>query len=820
MEHKSKKKKIFLILIPVALVLIVGAVFGYLYFPAQKTYRSALTAAQERPFDEVHEALTDAIRKLDGNPLFTQKKSELTVLLGDLVCDHTYETAMDQSGDLPYAEARAILNDAIAVLEGKPQYETHCDALRLQLLEMTKAELECAIDEGETAYAVELMQTLTEEQATPFYDMIFAKAEAAAAEGDKFKAIGILEPLGSYADTAERIETLREGLRFDDAAAVFTGSNYDEGAAALRALGTEEGNAAAEQLLSDRTARRATVRDQAESTVASGAWHTAWIDNGVVRCAGDARYTVPETNADRVFSGLGSIFGLKDGRVIPFGETFGAEDAIKALSGVVDMGLGLNHGLFLLENGTVASVGSKACGKLNTADWTEISDVAAGAWHSVGCKKNGSVLSIGNNDFEQCNTADWTGIQAVDAGLWHTVGLKADGTVVACGDNTYGQCDVQEWTDVAAIACGACYTLGLKTDGTVVACGDNAAGQCDVANWTEVAVIDAGAYHTAAVRVDGALLATGCLPHDALPEAPIFASDWTIDPIANLSARSSVEQTAYIEGLESEFGPWLYLDPNGAALICVDDSAERTPLRADLLATANALPGGRVTNPEASGRVIHMYPEMPDLQAQKAHAVVAFTGDYIGFTSNRKAVMIRNGVVYYDRNETTTLAVMPDGTLQCFDKGETTAEKLLSQGVKDSFSFGPLLVKDGRSAIKAEGDNVDSYTMRVGFGYIDPYHYVALVALRPRSNQYSHVMTADTMASYGVRLAYNFDGGHSTALVFMGRDLSRLSFDGSAYNTIRALSDIVVFLENPLVQPPAEEPEFTPEPSEEPTPTP
>ncbi|MBQ6235600.1 MAG: phosphodiester glycosidase family protein [Clostridia bacterium] len=823
MEQKPKSKKTLLILIPVALILIAGAVFGILYFPAQKSYRSALTAAQELPFDEAYAALKDAIEKLDGNPLFKEKQSELTVLLGDLVCDHTYETAMDQSGDLPYAEASAILKDAIATLDGKPQYAAHCDALRLQLLEMTKAEIEYAIDEGKTEYALELMQTLTEEQATPFYDMIFAKAEAVAAEGDKFKAIGLLEPLGAYADTPERIEKLREGIRFDDAAAVFTGSNYDEGAAALRALGTEEGDAAAEKLLADRTARRASVRDQAGSAVAAGAWHTAWLDNGVVRFSGDARYTVPETDADRVFSGLCSIFALKDGKVIPFGETFGDEDAIAALSGVVDMGLGLNHALFLKEDGTVTGVGSTALGKLNTADWTDISDVAAGAWHSVGCKQDGGVLSVGNNDFNQCDTADWTGIVSVDAGLWHTAGLKADGTVVACGDNTYGQCDVSDWTDIAAISCGACFTVGLKTDGTVVACGDNAAGQCDVENWTEVAAIAAGAYHTAAVRMDGALLSAGCIPHDALPETPVFASDWAIEPIAGISARSFAEQTVYIEGLESEFGPWLYLDPNGAALICVDDSVDRTPLRADMLATANALPGGRVTQPEATGNVIHMDTEMPELQAQKAHAVVAFTGDYIGFTSNRKAVMIRNGVVYYDRNETTTLAVMPDGTLQFFNKGETTAKQLLDQGVKDSFSFGPLLVKDGKSAVDPTyGDSNTSYTMRVGFGYTDPYHYIVVVALRPRLYQFTHMMTADTLVGYGARLAYNFDGGHSTALVFMGRDLSQLSFDGTNYATIRALSDIVVFLENPAVQPPPEEPEPTPEeePTPEPTPAP
>ena len=804
MEQKPKNNKVLLIIIPVALILAFGALFGFFWLPAQKVYRNALNAGQELPYDEASEILKAAIRELDGKPLFTKKQSELAVLYGELSYDHIYETALDQSGDLPYDEAVSVLKDAMASLEDKPQYADRYNTLNGQLLELTKMEIEFAINEGKTTYALDLMQSLTEEQALPFYQMIYEKAEQTAADGNKADAVELFLLLESFSDAPERVEALREQIRLEDACAVFTGSNYDEGIAALLALGTADGDAAAKELEENRVARRATLREQAIGVVSAGAWHTAWVDNGVIRFSGDARYTVPETAVDRVFSGLCSIFGLKDGKVIPFGETFGGEDVIAALSGVEDMDVGLNHALFLQADGTVTGVGSKAYGKLNTADWSNMIDVAVGAWHSVGCRSNGTVLSTGNNGFGQCDTEAWTGIVSVDAGLWHTVGVKADGTVVACGDNTYGQCDVSGWTDVVSVACGACFTIGLRSDGTVVACGDNTAGQCSISDWTEVAAIAAGAYHSAAVRMDGTLLSAGLVPHDALPEAPVFASDWALDPIETKAAPDSATQTVYIEGLTSEFGPWLYLDPNGAALICIDDSAERTPLRADLLATANALPSGRVTQPEASGKIIYMDTEMPELQAQKAHAVVAFTGDYLGFTSNRKAVMIRSGIVYYDRDETSTLAVLPDGTLHYYKKGGTTAKKLLDLGVKDSFSFGPLLVKDGQ-ALTVDPQKYSEYTMRVGFGYSDPYHYLVVVSLRSRLNQFTHVLTANTMVSYGARLAYNLDGGHSTALVFMGRDLSQISYDGKKFVSVRALSDIVVFLENPAVQPPVEE---------------
>ena len=806
MEQKPKSKLIFLI-IPIALVLIAGAVFGVFYFRTEKTYRNALAAGAELPYDEACAVLNDAIRTLDGKPMFAEKQSELTVLLGDLVYHHSFETAMQESGTLPFEEACAAIENAMKQLEGKPKYAESYEALQSEYLALRAAEIDRAIDADETEYAISLIRSVPETLASAFYERISAKAEALAAQGKKLEAIALYEQLGSYSDSEARIEDLRGQIRFEEAAAVFTGGNYDEGVAALLALGTEQGAAAAEELKAQKAARRETLRAEGAASIAAGAWHTAWLDRGVVRFAGDARYTVPETEADRVFSGLASIMGLKDGSVILFGESFGSEDAIRALSGVQDMALGLNHALFLLENGTVTGVGSKALGKLDTVDWTNIADVAAGAWHSVGLRSDGTVVSIGNNGFGQCDTADWSGIVSVDAGLWHTVGLKADGTVAACGNNTYGQCDVTGWTDIVAISCGACYTVGLKADGTVVACGDNAAGQCNVSGWTEVAAIDAGAYHTAAVRMDGTLLCAGSAPHEALPETPVFESDYAVGPAENAAAAENAVETFYVEGLDSVLGPWLYLDPQGAALICIDDSEERPPFRADLLATADSLPQGRVAVPKSSSNennaiLRDLTTEMPERQAQKAHAVVAFTGDYIGFTANRKGVMIRNGIVYYDRDEIGSMAILPNGTLQYYEKGEINAAALSEQGVKDSFSFRPLLVKDGKSML--EGQEFTEYTMRVAFGYSDPYHYITLVSLRDRIYQLTHTRSAEIMLRYGAKLAYNLDGGHSTSLCFMGRELSLVSLLDGQHHNIRALSDIVIFLTNPAVQIPAD----------------
>ncbi len=339
----------------------------------------------------------------------------------------------------------------------------------------------------------------------------------------------------------------------------------------------------------------------------------------------------------------------------------------------------------------------------------------------------------------------------------------------------------------------------------MVATGDNGAGQCDVSGWTDVAAVAAGSYHTAGLRLDGTVLTVGLVPAQT-PQTPVFASEWT-SPAVTAQHRAEAVATFYIQGEDEDYGPWLYMDQQGVAVICIDYSGDRELFRADMLATRDSLPSGRVTKPEAAGNYITMPAVLSEEQARQHHAVLAFTGDYIGWTANRKAVMIRNGVVYYNRAETTTMAILPDGTLQYYPNGAINAEQLQEMGVRDSFCFGPLLVLDGQAYYKNDGFDIS--TARVGFGYSDPFHYIAVVCLRERQTALSYAGLTDVFLRFGARLAYNLDGGHSTSLVFMGRELSTVSTRGAArYTNIRGLSDIIMFLENDAV---GAEPEVEPE---------
>ena len=755
------KKKVWLliVIIFVLLALAGGGVYAFLYRPMEDAYAAAMATSDTAPYAEAQEALATAVRKLEGKPFAEERVAALNARREQLLM-----------AEADRAEAADELLYAADLLEER-------DPARAQALRQTVADREHA-------------QALRD---------AYAAADALEQAGRDEEALAAFLALKEYEDAAGRALVIQARIRaqkdFEAAKAVFTGENFDEAIAALTALGTAEAQAVADDLQQQKAvwlkARRHQYETAAAGRLSAGAWHTAAI-GAAPWIAGDGRYANPPAQAEQVYSGLASVFYLSEGKVLTTGETFGAEETIAGLTDVKKVAPGLVHALFLQADGRVTAVGSLALDRLPQEEWTGMIDVAAGAWHSVALRSDGTLVACGTNDHGQCDVNEWTGIAALSAGLWHTVGLRQDGTVIACGDNTYGQCDVGAWKDIVAVSCGACTTVGLKKDGTVVACGDNGAGQCDVDRWTDVAVIAAGAYHTVGLRLDGTIVSAGLVPAE-LPAEPLFASDWTIEGTAAVAPNQKKTATVYIQGEGESLGPWLYMDTKGIVTICIDFSEARPLFRADMLATKDALPSGRVTKPSASGHIIYMPSELPEVQARTYNAVLAFTGDYIGFTSNAKGIMIRNGIVYYDRAETNSLAIRPDGTLQFLRPGATHASTLLAEGVRDTFSFGPLLVENGKRVYQNFEDKV--YTMRVVLGYSDPYHFLAVVAMRDRPIQMTHIMMADACVRYGCRMAYNLDGGHSTSLVFMGKELSMVSLQNNQYDNIRGLSDVVMFLE-------------------------
>ncbi|GMK42108.1 exopolysaccharide biosynthesis protein [Paenibacillus sp. CCS19] len=183
--------------------------------------------------------------------------------------------------------------------------------------------------------------------------------------------------------------------------------------------------------------------------------------------------------------------------------------------------------------------------------------------------------------------------------------------------------------------------------------------------------------------------------------------------------------------------------------------------------------------------------------AENNNAVLAINGDYYGFRSD--GVIIRNGTLYRDEPARDGLAIFQDGTMKSYDETAVSSADLIAQGVANTFSFGPILVKDGQIADDFEHVSIDknfgnrsiqSANPRTGIGIIAPNHYV-LVVVDGRSRNYSRGMTLDEFASLfqklGAAEAYNLDGGGSSTMYFMGNVIN----NPQGKQQERGVSDII-----------------------------
>ncbi|MCQ6562350.1 phosphodiester glycosidase family protein [Paenibacillus mendelii] len=154
-------------------------------------------------------------------------------------------------------------------------------------------------------------------------------------------------------------------------------------------------------------------------------------------------------------------------------------------------------------------------------------------------------------------------------------------------------------------------------------------------------------------------------------------------------------------------------------------------------------------------------------------------GDYYGFRSN--GVVIRNGTVYRDDPARDELALFEDGTMQSFDERQTSSSSLLEQGATNTFSFGPVLVKNGEVIDNFDHVEIDTNfgnrsiqrsNPRTGIGMIAPNHFLFIV-VDGRMENYSRGMTlaefAQLFKELGAAEAYNLDRGDSSTMYFMGR---------------------------------------------------
>lgn len=186
----------------------------------------------------------------------------------------------------------------------------------------------------------------------------------------------------------------------------------------------------------------------------------------------------------------------------------------------------------------------------------------------------------------------------------------------------------------------------------------------------------------------------------------------------------------------------------------------------------------------------------PSAIAAEHNAVLAINGDYYGFRS--EGILIRNGAIYRDNGVRQGLVLYTDGRAEIYDETTTTAQDLVDSGAWNTLSFGPALVDDG--AVLAGIDEVEVDTNvgnhsiqglqpRTAVGWVEANHLM-LVVVDGREEGYSRGVTmsglAQIMVDLGCRVAYNLDGGGSSAMYWGGSIINQPSNGGE-----RATSDIL-----------------------------
>ena len=147
------------------------------------------------------------------------------------------------------------------------------------------------------------------------------------------------------------------------------------------------------------------------------------------------------------------------------------------------------------------------------------------------------------------------------------------------------------------------------------------------------------------------------------------------------------------------------------------------------------------------------------------------------------------------------IAIYPDGSLICYSAEDNiTCDDLVSAGVKDTLSFGPILLSGGDYGNDLYTNFLSHPNPRNGIGMVEPGHYVVILSdgRQPASAGLSLKSMADLFKAEGCTEAYNLDGGQSATMMFMGEFVNTHlnDYEGIFF---RALPEILYFGTSDLV---------------------
>ena len=249
---------------------------------------------------------------------------------------------------------------------------------------------------------------------------------------------------------------------------------------------------------------------------------------------------------------------------------------------------------------------------------------------------------------------------------------------------------------------------------------------------------------------------------------------------------------------DSKQGLWAYISPTERIVITKHKTKEFSWFEADILR-------------KQEGETLHMVGSRngrgndPAKIAAENNLVLGINADYYPYRINYKmkvGLIIRDGKVIRESPGATTGTSLPpldtllldkDGGFRVDKAGDLDSAKALELGAKDVLAFGPILVKDGRIRMLTVGYHYKKEP-RTAIGCLGENHYLAVVAEGRLSK--APGMTLDQlgqlMAARGCKAAFNLDGGHTSALIFMGKRLNKIgNLNGTGTTSPRNMAELL-----------------------------
>ncbi len=111
------------------------------------------------------------------------------------------------------------------------------------------------------------------------------------------------------------------------------------------------------------------------------------------------------------------------------------------------------------------------------------------------------------------------------------------------------------------------------------------------------------------------------------------------------------------------------------------------------------------------------------------------------------------------------LGILPDGSFKYYESNPYS--DVYNDGVKDSFTFGPLIIKNGKKYTQKKGSRKSYSTRRYAtlVGQVDENNYIIITA-KGTTTLYN---LQNVGMLFNCKLLFNMDGGGSSSLWFRGK---------------------------------------------------